>query len=411
MSSRGSRSAVADRGWLSKRQRRRMQQVLFMRTAVIAFELTANREPSIWDRQYRLRHKTYDEIVEDCGESQIFQQKFGFTSIEFEKICPLLNVANDGDRFRTPEGDVEDVRVCLLITLRYLTLGRLKESEETFGRSDGSMSRIKTAMVAAVWEQWGHLLDITAAHLYHLTPAKLRELSLAGDGTNTYKGPKGTDGRPIDSLAQDIWGWIDGTLRPIARPSRDQREYYTGHKKLHAIKYQVVSRMDGIAYVYGGVNGRRTDSLVAGASGVIAWLDAHSTDPDGRPLYLFGDKGYPTVGRLIAIRPRPDPRPGDAALLKYMAAQRIAVEWTIGGIKDNWRRYDLKRQQKALLSEIETEYLCGAIFKNLMSCLSGNQSSQYFARETPSIHEYLLPRHPDHPMPVVPEAEDSEPET
>ena len=42
-------------------------------------------------------------------------------------------------------------------------------------------------------------------------------------------------GAPLDSC----WGFIDGTARPIARPIRNQRIMYSGHKRIHCIKFQV----------------------------------------------------------------------------------------------------------------------------------------------------------------------------
>ena len=35
------------------------------------------------------------------------------------------------------------------------------------------------------------------------------------------------------------WGFIDGTPRPIARPTRNQQIMYSGHKRTHCIKFQV----------------------------------------------------------------------------------------------------------------------------------------------------------------------------
>ena len=35
------------------------------------------------------------------------------------------------------------------------------------------------------------------------------------------------------------WGFIDGTPRPIARPVRNQRIMYSGHKRTHCLKFQV----------------------------------------------------------------------------------------------------------------------------------------------------------------------------
>lgn len=35
------------------------------------------------------------------------------------------------------------------------------------------------------------------------------------------------------------WGFIDGTPRPMARPTRNQQIMYSGHKRVHCIKFQI----------------------------------------------------------------------------------------------------------------------------------------------------------------------------
>lgn len=44
----------------------------------------------------------------------------------------------------------------------------------------------------------------------------------------------------------NCWGFVDGTARPICRPSVDQRIYFSGHKRVHALKYQAVMGANGI---------------------------------------------------------------------------------------------------------------------------------------------------------------------
>ena len=39
---------------------------------------------------------------------------------------------------------------------------------------------------------------------------------------------------------QNCFGFIDGTVRPIARPGDNQRILYNGHKRVHALKFQSV---------------------------------------------------------------------------------------------------------------------------------------------------------------------------
>ena len=38
----------------------------------------------------------------------------------------------------------------------------------------------------------------------------------------------------------NCWGFIDGTVRPVSRPGKNQRVLYNGHKRVHAIKFQSI---------------------------------------------------------------------------------------------------------------------------------------------------------------------------
>ena len=62
---------------------------------------------------------------------------------------------------------------------------------------------------------------------------------------------------------QNCWGFIDGKVRPISRPGRNQHVMYNGHKKVHSIKFQFIATPNGlIANLYGPVEGKRHDSAM-----------------------------------------------------------------------------------------------------------------------------------------------------
>jgi hypothetical protein len=53
---------------------------------------------------------------------------------------------------------------------------------------------------------------------------------------------------------ENCWGFVDGTVRPICRPTKNQKVAYNGHKKVHAIKFQSVVAANGlIANLFGPV--------------------------------------------------------------------------------------------------------------------------------------------------------------
>ena len=52
----------------------------------------------------------------------------------------------------------------------------------------------------------------------------------------------------------NCFGFIDGTVRPISRPGKNQRIVYDGHKRVHALKFQSLAPPNGlIANMYGPV--------------------------------------------------------------------------------------------------------------------------------------------------------------
>lgn len=45
---------------------------------------------------------------------------------------------------------------------------------------------------------------------------------------------------------ENCFGFVDGTLCKIARPKKNQREVYNGHKRVHALKFQSVVLPNGL---------------------------------------------------------------------------------------------------------------------------------------------------------------------
>ena len=45
---------------------------------------------------------------------------------------------------------------------------------------------------------------------------------------------------------QNFFGFIDGTVRPICRPSQEQRIMFNGHKRVHSLKFQSVTLPNGL---------------------------------------------------------------------------------------------------------------------------------------------------------------------
>ncbi|CAD6940450.1 unnamed protein product [Tilletia caries] len=303
-----------------------------------------------------------------------FKAVFRFTELEVDTILPYLCLPM---MIKTAAGDLCSAKTAFLYTLAYLGGASLVRIEHIFGRSYTSAHRIIKATIRLIFSQWSHLIHVRQAHEGHLRRVRLSQLA---DALAAFGCP-----------SKRVWGFLDGTVRPIARPKRGQRTFYNGHKRTHAIKFQILTTPDGLVWVDGPFRGPRHDSMMLKATRLHQWLDDHSKRPNGRKFFLFADKGYAARGLLMV------PFKGNntiAAQRQYNVAMsriRVEVEHAIGWITKTFPRFDSKRLQRVLLSPLGKEYKVAVILVNALSCLSGNQTSVRFGCDPPSLDSYFVP--------------------
>ena len=188
----------------------------------------------------------------------------------------------------------------------------------------------------------------------------------------------------------NCWGFVDGTVRPICRPSQHQQVMYNGHKRLHALKYQSVTTPNGlIAHLYGPVEGRRHDAFLLRESGLLTELEARSHDAEGNTLCLYGDPAYPLRPQLQAPFPTVRITPEQEAFNSAMAKVRITVEWSFGEILNFFKFTDYKKSQKVLLSACGKMYIVSGLLTNAHTCVYKNNTADYFELDPPSLEEYF----------------------
>ena len=99
----------------------------------------------------------------------------------------------------------------------------------------------------------------------------------------------------------NAWRLIDETARPSCRPKVNHRRLYSGHERLHTLKYQSVTTPSGIiANLFGPVEGKRHDCAVLAMSGLLQTLQRYSHSPNGELLCIFGDLVFPLRRNLLA---------------------------------------------------------------------------------------------------------------
>lgn len=183
----------------------------------------------------------------------------------------------------------------------------------------------------------------------------------------------------------DTIGFVDGTLKPICRPSFNQSEMYSGHKRWHGFKFEALVTPDGlIVHLFGPAPGRCADSGIYANSGLLASLTRLEA-ATGRRFKIAGDRGYPGSEYLfretIATRENP--------LIRQFRQSRCSVEWAFGKVSNLFGLSNFKRSSKILLQPAGLYYRVSVFLTNVQTCYNGSQVGTWFGVDPPAASEYL----------------------
>ncbi|KAM7436750.1 hypothetical protein ABFA07_013482 [Porites harrisoni] len=147
---------------------------------------------------------------------------------------------------------------------------------------------------------------------------------------------------------------------------------YSGHKRVHCLKFQSVMAPNGIiAHLFGPIEGRRHDAFMLGESNLLPLLE-RMVKPNGDPYVVYGDPAYGITRHIISpFRGAHLTRP-QQLFNAEMSKCRICVEWGFGKILQYFKYY-----------------LVGALLINCHTCLYGSLTGTYFDLEPPSLETYL----------------------
>lgn len=188
-----------------------------------------------------------------------------------------------------------------------------------------------------IYEVLGFLFDLHKSNVSRNLEPVLEVLhQLLGDEVawpdEKQRKKKGMD-QFLEEFA-DVVAIVDATEQPIQRPQDDetQRRFYSGKKKRHTVKHQIVVTPEGeIIHTGGAASGSRHDKAMFEDSGVGDRLE-------GDEAYM-GDKGYQGIQRdCKAVLPHKRPKGGQLteeqkAYNSRLSSVRVVVEHTIGWMK------------------------------------------------------------------------------
>ena len=241
--------------------------------------------------------------LDDMNDQEV-QENFRFQRRDLGRLITCL-------RFPEYFTTKTNIKFCseevLCILLRRLTYrNRFVVLYPLFGRSKSQLSEMFNIVLDHVYNNFSHLLS-TLAQPWII------------NGVPQFAAAVFAQNAPL----VNCWGFIDGTVRAICRPSLNQREVYNGHKRCHALKFQAVMAPNGIvANLQGPYEGRRHDSFLLHESDMLTEL----SNLLGGQYCVYGDPAYPLHRCLITPFPDINLTPQQPAFNGRMSAVRQCVE-------------------------------------------------------------------------------------
>ena len=236
--------------------------------------------------------------------------EFRFEKLDVYRLAAALRLP---ESFKCENGVVIEAMEALCICLkRFPYPCRYADLIPRFGRPVSQLSMATNFLVNYLHIEFGSLM------------VNLHQLWLSRQNIEIFEDAVHAKGAALDNR----WGFVGGTVRPICRPTENQRAVYNGHKRVHALKFQSVVTPNGlIANLFGPVDGRRHDSAMLAMSHILPQLEQHSFSHTGQAMCIYCDPAYPH--RIRLQRPfaqRAGFPPEQQAFNHSMSQVRVAVE-------------------------------------------------------------------------------------
>jgi hypothetical protein len=316
----------------------------------------------------RPRKKRID--IADLSSNDV-KQLTRFTIGEIKRIRRLLGIP---DRFSTParvpfHGD----EGLFLLLCRLAHPIQIKSLELFFGYSESTISEATHWVLYHIYKYWDFLLDDFAS--------PLAKKHLSTDRLKLFAQKIHQNGAPLDCC----WGFIDCTIRRIARPTKHQQDLYNGYKHMHALKYSAVKCPDGLIYhLHGPFEGRRNDNALLQDSKLLTRCKARASE-----FYLYGDAAYPMSDALISPYDGANPPQDEKDFNQAMGSCREAVEWGFADVLRLWSALDFTPGQRLFQVSPGMQYRVATVLTNIWICLHGSNTSLYFDCCPPRLEDYL----------------------
>ena len=259
----------------------------------------------------------------------------------------------------------------LFILLRRLSYPATLDLLATeFGRDPTSVSRIFNHMLDLVYSQYAGTL-----HLWKgLTRSRVRKYTRS---ITEY-----------DSAVINVWSFIDGTHRDIARPSDSEEQIATfnGKDRTNQLRYQLIVAPDGLfVSTCGPYVGTRHDVRMLQDSKIQELLSPIVVQNVTNMIY--GDAAY--RGEPLVMHPFIDAQRGtwQRQYNKLMSRMRVRIENQFAKTYNLFAFTSLKKNQRVGNMPVALFFFVGILFVNIHTCMHG--CNMPFRMDCPSVEEYL----------------------
>ena len=124
-------------------------------------------------------------------------------------------------------------------------------------------------------------------------------------------------------------------------------------------------------------------------SGLLRDMEQYAFSTRGEPMCIYGDPAYPLRVHLQGPFQGAALTPQMEMFNDSMSSVRVSVEWLFGDILNYFKFLDFKKNLKIGLSSVGKTYVVCALLRNALTCLYGNQTSDFFELEPPSLQDYF----------------------
>jgi len=308
-------------------------------------------------------------------DDMLLMRNFRFNLTNFQKLMQLLALPPQmktswRDAFNADEG-------LAILLYRLSNKTDFYQMASMFGRARAAICRIFNTMLERVYDECAH-------HVKNLPEQYIEQNAMTFSELVHSK---------LQLESVNVWGFIDGTLRPIARPGVGQQLFYDGHHKQHGVAYQCIVAPNGIILqMYGPAEGRRHDSQIMRQSGIS---DFCVSLYDDQQVSLIGDNGYALEGWLLKpYRKRARiADPLKAELSRRLSSVRIVVEHAFAVVTNKFRFMHDDKEKSILKSTPAKQFLVATFLTNCVTCCeAGNLISSIFNANhstIPTLEEYF----------------------